>query len=98
MVVLEAGACGRPVIASDIGGLNEAAVDGETGFLVDVKDSSLFAAAILKLLGSASVREQLGRNARRRVLENFTWHRVCSQVEHIYEAASTNRLRRKVLG
>ena len=87
IVVLEAGACGRPVIASDIGGLNEAVVDGETGFLVNVKDPSLFAAAIVKVLGNDSLQQQLGRNARRRVLKIFTWHRICSQVEHVYQAA-----------
>ena len=87
VVVLEAGACGRAVVASNIGGLNEAVVHGETGFLVDVKDPSLFAAAILEVLGSPSTQEQLGRNARRRVLENFTWYRICSQVEQVYDAA-----------
>ena len=90
IVVLEAGACGRPVIASDIGGLNEAVVDGETGFLVDVKDPSLFAATIVKVLSDDPLRRQLGENARGRVLESFTWDRICSQVERIYEAARTN--------
>lgn len=90
MVVLEASACGRPVIASNIGGLNEAVVDGETGFLVDVKDPSLLAATIVKVLSDDPLRRQLGENARGRVLENFTWDRICSQVERIYEAARTN--------
>ena len=90
IVVLEAGACGKPVIASDIAGLNEAVVDGKTGFLVDVEDTGLFAATIVKVLSDDPLRRQLGENARGRVLENFTWDRICSQVERIYEAASMN--------
>jgi glycosyltransferase involved in cell wall biosynthesis len=89
MVVLEAGACGKPVVAADIGGLNEAVVDGETGFLVEVRDSSVFAAAIVRLLSDGQLRRQFGENARRRVLEKFAWQRISSQVEHIYESAGT---------
>lgn len=89
MVVLEAGACGKPVVAADIGGLNEAVVDGETGFLVEVRDSSVFAAAVVRLLSDGPLRRQFGENARRRVLEKFTWQRISGQVEHIYESAGT---------
>lgn len=95
MVVLEAGACGRPVIASDIGGLNEAVVDGETGFLVEVRDPSLFAAAMVKVLSDDPLRRQLGENAHRRVLEKFTWHRISGEIEHIYEAALTRVYKRR---
>jgi len=87
IVALEAGICSKPVIASNIGGLNEAVVDGETGFLVDVRNPTLLAEAITKILSDNSLARRLGENARKRILENFTWDRISTKVECIYKAA-----------
>jgi len=86
IVVLEAGICAKPVIASNIGGLNEAVVDGETVFLVDVKDASVLARTIIRVLLSSRLQRQLGGNARRRILEDFTWDRIGAKTESIYKA------------
>lgn len=92
IVALEAGICGKPVVASNAAGLNEVVVDGETGFLVDVKDPDLLAETLIKVLSNNSLQRQLGENAKTRVLENFTWDRISAKVEGIYEAALAESL------
>ena len=51
MVLLEAGACGLPIVATDVGENREVVLDGETGFLVSPKDPDVLAQAMLRLMG-----------------------------------------------
>lgn len=69
--VLEAQACGTPVIASDVGGLPDAVVDGEVGFLVPPGDVTAIERALRKLFDAASLRQQIGAAARRRAVAEF---------------------------
>lgn len=62
LVALEAQACGRPVVATDIGGLRYAVRDGETGLLVRGHDPALWADALEKLLDQPKWARELGRN------------------------------------
>ena len=78
IVLLEAQASGKPVVAFDIGGVNEAVRNGVTGILVKRGSTSDLADALLKLLGDRALREKMGVNGRRFVTENFTWD-ICSQ-------------------
>ena len=78
IVLLEAQACGKPVVAFDIGGVNEAARNGETGLLVDRGSSEELGNALLRLLSEKPLREKMGANGRRFVTENFTWD-ICAQ-------------------
>jgi phosphatidylinositol alpha-1,6-mannosyltransferase len=78
IVLLEAQASGKPVVAFDVGGVKEATRNGETGLLVKRGSTSELADALLKLLGDASLRERMGINGRRFVTENFTWD-ICAQ-------------------
>ena len=59
VTVIEANACGTPVIASDVPGLRDAVVDGETGFLVSYGDVEGFAARIIQVLEDGSLRKRL---------------------------------------
>jgi glycosyltransferase involved in cell wall biosynthesis len=70
--LLEASACGIPVVAFDRGGVGDIVVDGETGILVKNLDASELEAAINRLLADSSLRELLGKNARQRVESRFT--------------------------
>ncbi|MFH1313435.1 MAG: glycosyltransferase family 4 protein [Candidatus Eisenbacteria bacterium] len=63
VTVIEANACGAPVIASDVPGLRDAVVDGETGFLVPYGDIDGFAARIKQVLSNHSLRTTLSRQA-----------------------------------
>lgn len=73
LVFLEAGAFGVPVIGGASGGVPDAIVDGETGFLVDPEDLQSITRAVISLLQDPKRAARFGQNARRRVVEEFTW-------------------------
>ena len=90
IVLLEAQASGKPVVAFDVGGVNEAVRGGETGLLVKRGSSGELADALLKLLGDGALREKMGANGRGFVSGNFTWD-ICSQkMLRIYREALGN--------
>ena len=90
IVLLEAQASGKPVIAFDVGGVNEAIQNQETGFLVKRGNINALADALLKLLTDKALREKMGSNGRRFVSENYTWD-ICAQkmLKVYYEALKT---------
>jgi starch synthase len=69
--VLEAMFAGLPVVSTDVGGIPEMVVDGETGFLVPPDDDAAIADAIEKLLGDDVRRAAMGRASRARAYERF---------------------------
>ena len=75
-VVIEAAAMGIPTIGTNIYGLSDAIIDGETGVLVPVKDSSQLAIAIKLLLTETNYRVKLGDAAASRVKKEFTKERL----------------------
>jgi glycosyltransferase involved in cell wall biosynthesis len=77
IALLEAQATAKPVVAFDVGGVREAVLDRETGLLMK-PDSRELADAIMKLLGSWSLRETMGSKGRKFVVDNFSWD-VCAQ-------------------
>ena len=70
--LMEAAACGVPVVATRVGGVPELVRDGETGLLAPAGDAAALADALAKMLGDASWRARLGAEARRRAEENFS--------------------------
>jgi glycosyltransferase involved in cell wall biosynthesis len=78
IVLLEAQACFKPVVAFDIGGVNEAVRNGETGLLVKLGGVDEFADALLKIISDNALQQKMGSAGRRFVLENFTWD-ICAQ-------------------
>jgi starch synthase len=92
IVNLEAMACGTAVVASDVGGIPEVVVDGETGLLAhyDPADEATFEAALADGL-NALVRDPdraaaMGAAGRRRTVEHFSWDAIAAQTLGIYEA------------
>jgi glycosyltransferase involved in cell wall biosynthesis len=90
IVLLEAQAAGKPVVAFDVGGINEAVRNGETGLLVKRGSTGELADALLKLLSDRSLKEKMGSNGRRFVSESFTWD-ICAQklLKVYYEALAS---------
>ena len=83
----EAMAHGRAVVASDVGGLRDLVVDGETGLLVPPRDVAALRAALERLLGDAELRRRLGAAGRERVRELCAWSRVTDATIAAYEDA-----------
>lgn len=73
IVFLEAGAAGLPVLAGDSGGAPEAVLDGQTGEIVDGRDTAGIAAAAAKMLGDPTLRRSYGDAGRKWVAERWTW-------------------------
>jgi len=84
VVAVEAAQMGRPIIASCIGGLPEAIVDGETGLLVDAEDVQGFSAAITRLLGDQAEARRMGQAARERAMTLFSFDRYVDAYDGVY--------------
>jgi len=89
--LIEAAACGKPVIASDVDGVPEVVSDGETGLLVPVHDSAALAAATIELLGDRSRREAMGHSARALAERRFDSRRWAHRLNDVYESACQDR-------
>jgi len=84
LVIVEAMALGRPVIAADAGGAPEIIRDGENGFLVLPRDPQELAGAILKILDNPMTGRKMGKLGRRMVKEQFSLEKNVRQIEDIY--------------
>ena len=82
---LEAMSCGLPVIAWRGSGLTDVIVNGETGFLVHGPGE--FAEKLALLASDEELRFRLGENARRRVLNEFSWDKVLDKILSVYREA-----------
>ncbi|NUQ81545.1 MAG: glycosyltransferase family 4 protein [Bacteroidetes bacterium] len=76
---LEANVCGKPVIGGRSGGVADAIVDGETGFLVDPTDSDRLADRCIGLIKDPGLRSRLGENGRSRVRTTLTWQALATR-------------------
>ncbi|MFJ3923822.1 GT4 family glycosyltransferase PelF [Streptomyces sp. NPDC090022] len=80
--IIEAMSCGRTTVSTDVGGVREAV--GDTGLVVPPREPETMARATLALLRDPVRRAELGRLARRRVVEKFTLHQSVDGFRHIY--------------
>jgi glycosyltransferase involved in cell wall biosynthesis len=102
--VVEAMACGRPTVCTNVGGVAEAV--GDTGIVVAPRDHVAVAEACLRLLRDDELRHRLGVAARARVLEHFTLSQSLQMYRNVYEglvtpletSAPVRRLRRAAPG
>ncbi len=86
-VVLEAQACGVPVVATNVGGTPELITNEETGLLVEKDNARALADSIRRLMDSESLRVRLGQQARRHIQEDgLTWSSCAEKVSVIYQS------------
>ncbi len=85
LVILEAMALARPVVASNVGGIPEMIEDGVTGLLVPAHDAAALAAAIMRLLLDHPLADMIGRAGHRLVHERFCVERMVGAIETIYD-------------
>ena len=84
-VIIEGMAAGKPVVATNGGGVPEIVEDNETGFLVPMKDSCAMAAAISRLLADPPLAHRMGQRGRDRVQRHFTIEQTARKVEEVYQ-------------
>jgi len=89
VAVLEASACGVPVLVSRVGGLNEVVRNDVTGIIVAPRDVTAIANAILRLLDDPAVCARLGAAGRAFVLENYEWSENAQRMENLYLSVSS---------
>ncbi|MGN6599218.1 MAG: glycosyltransferase family 4 protein [Actinomycetales bacterium] len=85
IVYLEAAATGLPVVAGNSGGAPDAVRDGETGLVVDGRDHAAIAAALIRLLTDAALRERLGTAGRRWVEQSWQWDDLAARLTAMLE-------------
>jgi glycosyltransferase involved in cell wall biosynthesis len=88
LVVAEAMAAGKPVIATRLGGPTEMVVEGETGFLIPPNDPHALALAIKNLLAHPEEVARLGKAGRTRFLEHFEMREYVQRIERLYDATA----------
>ncbi|UCC44224.1 MAG: glycosyltransferase family 4 protein [Candidatus Zixiibacteriota bacterium] len=84
VAALEAAACARAVLASDVGGIPEVVRDGDTGILIPPEDSDKLAAAIVRLARDANLREKMGQSGREFVKRKYLWDRSLDLMASLY--------------
>jgi phosphatidyl-myo-inositol dimannoside synthase len=93
--LVEASACGLPVVAGNSGGVPDAVRDGETGFLVPPEDPAAFADAISRLLANRALARGIGAAGRRAVETYYNWDRVVRDLRGIESAVTGRDLARR---
>jgi phosphatidylinositol alpha-1,6-mannosyltransferase len=87
IVLLDAAACGRPVVAGRSGGIADAVIDGETGLLCDPDRTDEVARALIDVLRDRELARRLGAAGRERVERDFTWAHAGRRLHAIVENA-----------
>ena len=85
VAVLEAGAAGKPVVVSNVGGLPEVVIRDETGLIVQSENITEAADAIEKLILDFELRKYMGINAINHVTNNYSWEISVQKMIRIYE-------------
>ena len=91
LAALEAMSCSVPVISSNIGGLPEVNVDGETGYLCDLDDTDCMAKYAVDILTDEKLHARLSENARKRAVL-FNQDAIVTMYEDFYKKVSENTL------
>jgi glycosyltransferase involved in cell wall biosynthesis len=86
--LLDAMACRKPIVATNVGGIPEVVVDGETGVLVPPRDPEALAAAIGRLLGDPQLRERMGAAGLERVQTKFSAEAMVKNTLAVYKRVS----------
>jgi len=88
LVLLEAMACSKPVVATDVMSIPEIVQPGKTGFLVPAKDVSALAEALDTLIANPELRDRFGKVGFQRVKRDFTVERMVQKTAEVYQQAS----------
>ena len=84
LAIKEAMACGKPVIACDIGGIPEAVDHGVTGLLIPTENADSLALSVSELLEDPNQRQLMGQNGRLRAADLFSVEKTNQRLESIF--------------
>lgn len=84
LAALEAHSCGTPIVGTPVGGLSHIVADERSGFLVDTRDPSVFAARLKTLLADPSLRARFAAAAVA-AAASFSWDRTAASLQELYE-------------
>ncbi len=87
IVALEAAATGIPLVTSNVGGLGEAVIDGQTGISFVPRDIAGIAAAVRRVIDDPAGAQRMAIAARERLTSDFDWHTVADETAQVYVAA-----------
>ena len=85
VVIPEAMAAGKPIVASNVGGIPDAVTEGVTGFLVAPENAAQLAEKLIYLIEHPEVRVSMGKSGRKKVEERFTWGKIAGRISEIYK-------------
>lgn len=91
LVIIEAMAAGRPVVATNVGGVAEMVLSGETGFVVSVGDSEAVADALAQILSDPNRSREMGTLAMKISCERYGMQRLVKDLESLYESLLPRR-------
>jgi len=86
-VALEAAAAGTPLVTSNVGGLGEAVIDGQTGLSFPPRDVAALADAVRAVLDDPAAAQRRAVAARERLTSDFDWYTVATKTAQVYLAA-----------
>lgn len=95
VVLLEALAYERPVVASRAGGIPDIVIDGETGWLSDPGDSEVLARRILDVISDPDEARRVAAQGKRRAEARFSWERILEETTGVYASAVEARRERR---
>jgi glycogen(starch) synthase len=84
IVIIEAMAAGKPIIATNAGGIPELIESGKNGILIEIGEEKELASAIIQMLGDKSLSRAIGENNREKVRERYSWEVAARQAERLY--------------
>lgn len=88
VAIVEASACGLPVVVTRVGGLPEVVLDGHTGLVVERENPPELAAALKRLALDSTLRRQLGQHGRAHVAAKYDWPACVERMAHVYRGVS----------
>ena len=86
ITILEAMAAAKPIVATHVGGIPDTVSEGQTALLVQARDPSALAEAIIRLYQDQNLRINMGKAARACVLSDFTGEKMIGRTVHLYNS------------
>jgi len=93
LTILEAMACGKPVIATNVGGIPEIVVDGVSGILVSPKDPEALFRAMDELLNDRAKLTKMGHHGERVCEESFSSNAMIEKIENLYDSLLSEKVK-----